>query len=153
MRLTSPAFRDGCEIPTKHTSEGIDVSPPLAWTDVPRGTKSLALIVDDPDAPDPEEPKTTWVHWIVADLPPDRDHLDETISTLAHGHIGLNDWQRAAWGGPAPPTGRHRYFFKLYALDRVVGLRRPTKAALERAMAGHVLAEATLVGTYQKHGR
>ncbi len=153
MRLTSPAFRDGEEIPTKYTSEGINVSPPLAWNDVPRGTRSLALIVDDPDAPDPAEPQATWVHWVIADLPPDRDHLHENLGKLARGHVGLNDWNRAAWGGPSPPIGRHRYFFKLYALDRVLELPRPTKADLERAMAGHILAEAALIGTYQKHRR
>jgi len=153
MHLTSPAFRDGEEIPTRYTSDGIDVSPPLAWTDVPRGTRSLALIVDDPDAPDPEEPTTTWVHWVICDLPPGRDHPHEHLGKLDEGHVGVNDWHRAAWGGPSPPIGRHRYFFKLYALDRVLGLPRPTKGELEGAMAGHVLSEATLVGTYRKHKR
>lgn len=142
----------------KHTAEGIDVSPPLAWTDVPRGTRSLALIVDDPDAPDPDAPATTWVHWVLSDLSPERDHLHENLGRPAVGQVGLNDWHRAAWGGPAPPIGRHRYHFKLYALDCVLGLSRPTKAELERAMAGHVLSEATLIGTYrrsqqtQRHG-
>ena len=153
MQITSSAFRDGDEIPARYTSDGIDVSPPLAWTDVPRGTKSLALIVDDPDAPDPEDPKTTWVHWVIADLPPSRNHLHESIGKLAQGHVGVNDWNRAAWGGPAPPIGRHRYFFKLYALDQVLELTKPRKADLERAMEGHVLAEAVLVGTYQKQRR
>ena len=153
MRLTSSAFRDGDEIPTKYTCEGIDVSPPLAWSDVPRQTRSLALIVDDPDAPDPEAPTTTWVHWVIVDLPPNRPGLDESVSKLAQGHVGVNDWNRAAWGGPCPPVGRHRYFFKLYALDRVLELVRPTKLELERAMAGHVLAEATLIATYKKHER
>lgn len=153
MRITSPAFKNGDEIPTKYTCEGINVSPPLTWTDVPPHTKSLALIVDDPDAPDPEAPTTTWVHWVVTDLPPDRDGLHENLGRLAHGRVGLNDWKRAAWGGPCPPIGRHRYVFKLYALDRVLELARPTKRDVERAMAGHVLAEATLVGTYKKRGR
>ena len=151
MRLTSPAFHDGEEIPQKYTCEGANISPPLAWTDVPPGTRSLALVVDDPDAPDPEAPTTTWVHWVIFDLPPKRKNLHENLGALAHGHVGLNDWKRAAWGGPCPPIGRHRYFFKLYALDRVLELSRPTKAELERAMAGHVLAEATLIGTYKKH--
>lgn len=150
MQLTSPAFRDGTEIPTKYTSDGINVSPPLAWTDVPPGTRSLALVVDDPDAPDPEAPTTTWVHWVVVDVPPSRHGLHEHVGRLDHGHIGLNDWNRAAWGGPSPPVGRHRYFFKLYALDRVLELAHPTKLELERAMAGHILAEATLIGTYKK---
>ncbi len=153
MRLISPAFRDGDEIPAKYTADGIDVSPPLEWTDVPPHTKSLALIVDDPDAPDPEAPTTTWVHWVLADLPADRKNLHENIGKLANGHVGYNDWHRAAWGGPSPPRGRHRYFFKLYALDRVLELDHPTKAELERAMIGHVLGEATLVGTYRKRRR
>lgn len=151
MRLTSTAFRDGGEIPSKYTAEGIDVSPPLAWEDLPPHTRSLALIVDDPDAPDPEAPATTWVHWVIADLPPERRGLHENIGRLARGHVGVNDWNQARWRGPSPPVGRHRYFFKLYALDRELELARPTKPELERAMAGHVLAEAVLVGTYHKH--
>ncbi len=153
MKLTSPAFRDGGEIPTKYTCDGIDVSPPLDWIDVPSQARSLALIVDDPDAPDPEAPTTTWVHWVIVDLPPTRQGLHESIGKLANGHVGLNDWKRAAWGGPCPPIGRHRYVFKLYALDRILELARPTKVELERAMAGHILAEATLVATYQKRKR
>ncbi|MGE0402368.1 MAG: YbhB/YbcL family Raf kinase inhibitor-like protein [Kofleriaceae bacterium] len=150
MRLTSPAFRDGDEIPQKYTSDGANISPPLAWTDVPPGTRSLALIVDDPDAPDPDAPATTWVHWVVFDMPPSRKNLHEDVGALPDGHVGINDWKRAAWGGPSPPIGRHRYFFKLYALDRTLELSRPTKAELERAMAGHILADATLIGTYKK---
>lgn len=153
MRLTSPAFSDGGELPPKYTCEGINVSPPLEWSDVPPHTRSLALVVDDPDAPDPEAPATPWVHWVIADLPPDRRGLHENLGRLVHGRVGLNDWNQARWGGPCPPIGRHRYFFKLYALDRVLELARPTKLDLERAMAGHVLAEATLVGTYQKRRR
>ena len=153
MRLTSPAFHDGEEIPQKYTCEGANISPPLAWTGVPPGARSLALVVDDPDAPDPEAPTTTWVHWVVFDLQPTRKNLHENVGALAHGGVGHNDWNRAGWGGPCPPIGRHRYFFKLYALDRVLELSRPTKADLERAMAGHILAEATLVGTYKKHAR
>lgn len=150
MRLTSTAFEHGAEIPAKYTCDGANVSPPLAWTDVPSQTRSLALVVDDPDAPDPEAPTRRWVHWVVADLPPDKRELKENVRRLARGCIGLNDWNRAAWGGPCPPIGRHRYFFKLYALDRVLELAHPTKVELERAMAGHVLAEAALIGTYQK---
>ena len=153
MRLTSSAFSDGSDIPTKYTCEGADVSPPLSWDDVPPTTRSLALIVDDPDAPDPAAPRQTWVHWVVVDLPPDSGGLKENVRRLAHGRIGVNDWDRTSWGGPCPPIGRHRYMFKLFALDRVLELAHPSKADLERAMAGHILAEATLIGTYQKHNR
>jgi Raf kinase inhibitor-like YbhB/YbcL family protein len=146
MHLTSPAFHDGAEIPTKYTCEGLDISPPLEWTDVPPRTKSFALIVDDPDAP-----QDNWVHWIVVDLPPERHKLHENIGKLAQGHVGLNDWHRPAWGGPCPPSGRHHYQFKLYALDRMLDLARPTRQEVERAIEGHVLAEAALVGTYHKH--
>lgn len=151
MKLMSPAFREDGAIPTKYTCDGLDVSPPLEWTDVPPQTRSFALIVDDPDAP--EAPTTTWVHWVIVDLPPSLRRLDEALESLANGHFGLNDWNRAAWGGPCPPIGRHRYVFTLYALDRVLELARPTKLELERAMADHILAEATLIGTYQKRQR
>jgi Raf kinase inhibitor-like YbhB/YbcL family protein len=147
MRMTSTAFADGAEIPIRYTGDGVDVSPPLAWTDVPVGTHSLALIVDDPDAPDPEAPKRTWVHWVVIDLPPDTTGLAEAASVP--GRVGQNDWQRERWNGPRPPIGRHRYVFKLYALDRPLELDHATKAEVERAMKGHVLAEARLLGTYQ----
>lgn len=150
MHLTSTAFHDGGEIPAKYTCDGADVSPPLTWTDTPATTRSFALIVDDPDAPDPAAPTRTWVHWVVLDLPPSMTGLEENVHHLAHGDFGLNDWHRATWGGPCPPIGRHRYFFKLYALDRPLGVTRPTKLQLEHAMAGHVLAEATLMGTYEK---
>lgn len=148
MQLTSPAFHDGSEIPTKYTCEGLDISPPLAWTDIPARTKSFALIVEDPDASD-----ETFVHWIVVDLPPERHTLHENIGKLARGHAGLNDWHRTTWGGPCPPSGKHHYTFKLYALDRMLDLARPTRQELEAAMDGHVLAEATLVGTYHRHRR
>ncbi len=150
MRLTSPAFRDGGPIPPKYTADGMDISPPLEWAEVPHQARSLALIVDDPDAPDPDAPTRTWVHWVVVDIPPERHGLHENVGKLASGHVGLNDWHRVAWGGPNPPIGRHRYFFKLYALDRALELTRPTKLDVERAMEGHVLAEATLIGTYKK---
>lgn len=149
MRITSSAFADGEEIPRKYTQEGNDVSPPLAWSEVPPTTRSLALIVDDPDAPDPAAPQRTFVHWVVSDLAPDSPGLPEGVSELPAGQIGLNDYKRPRWMGPKPPIGRHRYFFKLYALDRVVDRPQLTKAELERAMEGHVLAEAQLVGTYQ----
>jgi hypothetical protein len=152
--LRSPAFADGQEIPVRHTCEGEDVSPPLEWSAPPDGTRSLALVVDDPDAPDPKAPRMTWVHWVIVDLPPAAGKLAEGVATLPKGaRSGRNDWQRAGWGGPCPPIGRHRYFHKLYALDTALPeLTSPTKAELERAMAGHVLAEAVLLGTYAKRG-
>ena len=122
---------------------------------MPAGTKSLALVVDDPDAPDPAAPKLVWVHWVLYDLPPGtsrRSPQGSTAKTLPPGtREGLNDWKRTGWRGPCPPIGRHRYFHKLYALDIVLpDLHHPDKAALEKAMAGHVLAKAELVGTYQR---
>ncbi|MGP1676511.1 MAG: YbhB/YbcL family Raf kinase inhibitor-like protein [Giesbergeria sp.] len=150
--LSSAAFTQQGAIPTKYTCEGADLSPPLTWIDLPRGTKSLALVVDDPDAPDPAAPKTTWVHWVLYNLPPSVDGLPEGASVLPPGtQQGLNDWRRTGYGGPCPPIGRHRYFHKLYALDTVLpDLGRPTKAILEKAMKGHILGQAQLVGTYQK---
>lgn len=154
LTLTSTAFTPGGEIPRRYTCEGQDISPPLAWSGVPSGTKSLALIVDDPDAPDPKAPLTTWVHWVLFDLPPEATGLPEAAraETLPPGtKEGKNDWQRTGYGGPCPPIGRHRYFHKLYALDTTLShLRTPTKAELEKAMQGHVLAAAALVGTYKK---
>ena len=154
LSLTSAAFTAGGAIPKSYTCEGGDVSPPLAWRDSPAGTKSLVLIVDDPDAPDPAAPKMTWVHWILYDIPATAGALPEAVkpSGLAPGtRQGRNDWKRTGYGGPCPPIGRHRYFHKLYALDTVLGdLAEPTKAKLEAAMKGHVLAQAELVGTYQK---
>jgi len=152
LTLSSSSFTHQGQIPSRFTCEGDDVSPALAWSGVPAGTKSLALIVDDPDAPDPKAPRMTWVHWVVYDLPPGTSGLPEAAAALPAGaRDGLNDWKRTGYGGPCPPIGRHRYFHKLYALDAVLGdLRTPTKAALERAMKGHVLAQAELVGTYQK---
>jgi Raf kinase inhibitor-like YbhB/YbcL family protein len=154
LSLTSSSFEHEGEIPTKHTCEGADVSAPLAWSGVPKGTASLALIVDDPDAPDPRAPKMTWVHWVVYDIPPSVAALPEgvTASTLPAGaREGQNDWKTAGYRGPCPPIGRHRYFHKLYALDTVLpDLGSPDKPALERAMKGHVLAQGTLIGTYAK---
>jgi len=152
MKLTSTAFADSGEIPQIHTCEGSDLSPPLAWTDVPRGAKSLALIVDDPDAPDPAAPKMTWVHWVLFDIPPAAQGLAAGAQRMPEGtRDGVNDWQRTGYGGPCPPVGRHRYYFKLYALDTALPkLKRPTKAQLEHAMNGHVVASAQLMGTYKK---
>ncbi|WP_106090498.1 YbhB/YbcL family Raf kinase inhibitor-like protein [Enhygromyxa salina] len=152
MLLESPAFADGESIPIQHTCEGEDVSPALSWSHVPAGTQSLALIVDDPDAPDPKAPKRTWVHWVLYEIPPDASGLPEAATALPTGtREGLNDWGSTGYRGPCPPIGRHRYFHKLYALDAPLGdLSDPTKAELEHAMTGHILAEAQLIGTYQK---
>ena len=153
MELSSTAFAQGGDIPRKYTCEGDDIAPALSWSDVPDRIQSLALIVDDPDAPDPAAPTMTWVHWVLFDIPPGATEIPEGSRPLPEGcRDGLNDWHRTGYGGPCPPVGRHRYFFKLYALDmQLAGLQRPTKAELERAMQGHVLAQAQLVGTYQKH--
>ena len=152
MQLSSPAFPAGSAIPSLYTCEGRDISPPLQWTAPPQGAKSLVLIVDDPDAPDPQHPRMTWVHWVLYNLPPTCDALPEGVSALPPGtREGRNDWKRTGYGGPCPPIGRHRYFFKLYALDvELPDLHSPTKAALEKAMQGHVLGQAELVGTYKK---
>jgi len=154
LTITSTAFAPGAAIPAVYTCEGKDISPPLAWSGAPSGTKSFALIVDDPDAPDPAAPKMTWVHWVLYDIPSTASSLLEAVqsSALPSGtREGVNDWDRTGYGGPCPPIGRHRYYHKLYALDTVLpDLKRPKKAALEKAMQGHVLAEATLIGTYHK---
>jgi Raf kinase inhibitor-like YbhB/YbcL family protein len=152
MEISSTAFGHNASIPVKYTCEGDDVSPPLAWQGIPDGARSLVLIVDDPDAPDPEAPRMTWVHWLLYNLPPDSQGLGENVGRLPPGTLeGLNDWKRTGYGGPCPPIGRHRYFHKLYALDVVLpDLQRPTKAALERAMHGHILAQGELIGTYRK---
>lgn len=128
------------------------MAPPLRWSGVPPATRSLVLIVDDPDAPDPRAPTHTWVHWIVIDIAPDTASLPLGGRPLPAGaRDGLNDWHRTGYGGPCPPVGRHRYFFKLYALDiGLAALNRPTKTIVEQAMQGHVLAHAELIGTYQK---
>ena len=151
MKLTSTAFADGNPIPTRHTCDGVDVSPPLQWSDAPAGAKSFALICDDPDAPVGD-----WVHWVIYGLPAATTALPEKIApneTLPNGALqGVNDFRRVGYGGPCPPPGKpHRYFFKLYALDAGLPLRsRGTKADLLRAMQGHILAQAQLMGTYQR---
>ncbi|MEN8177486.1 MAG: YbhB/YbcL family Raf kinase inhibitor-like protein [Pseudomonadota bacterium] len=154
LTLTSIAFDNGDSIPGKYTCEGEDLSPPLSWTDVPDSAQSLVLIVDDPDAPDPNAPKMTWVHWVLYNIPSNFTSLPEDIkpAELPAGAVeGLNDWKRIGYGGPCPPIGCHRYFHKLYALDTVLdGLDTPTKAEVEAAMRGHVIAQAELLGTYQK---
>jgi len=154
LTLVSAAFSQQGSIPARYTCEGEDISPPLSWSDVPEGTKSFALIVDDPDAPDPQAPRMTWVHWVLYNLSATTRELPEGMSpeVLPAGtKEGQNDWKRTVYGGPCPPIGRHRYFHKLYALDTVLpDLRKPTKPKLEKAMAGHVLAQAELIGTYKK---
>jgi len=152
FNLTSPVFTHGSEIPSKYTCEGKDISPPLAWSGVTHSAKSLVLIVDDPDAPDPMAPKMTWVHWVLYNIPTSVNALPEAVKQLPEGTLsGLNDWNRTGYGGPCPPMGRHRYFHKLYALDMVLpDLGRPTKAVIEAQMKGHIIEEAQLVGTYQK---
>jgi len=143
--VTSTSFQNGNEIPPEFTCEGDDRSPPLAWKAAPANTRSFALIVDDPDAPDPEAPKMTWVHWVLFNIPGTTTELPDAIAPqdLPHGtKQGINDWKRTGYCGPCPPVGRHRYFFKLYALDTELDLKQPTKAELERAMRGHILAEA-----------
>ena len=156
MRFTlrSPAFQAQGEIPSRYTCEGDDVSPPLAWSDPPPGARSFALIVSDPDAPDPRAPKMTWIHWVVYDLAAEARALPEDAGAgrmPAGARSGTNDWKRTGYGGPCPPIGRHRYVHTLYALDAPLGdLGAPTRAALERAMQKHILAQAELVGTYAK---
>lgn len=154
LSLSSPSFASNAEIPVRHTCDGDDVSPPLRWSGLPLGTRSLALIVDDPDAPDPAAPQRTWVHWILYNLPATTDGLAEGITAAqlpAGTREGLNDWKRTGYGGPCPPVGRHRYFHKLYALDAVLpDLGRPDKARLLKAIEGHVLARAELIGTYER---
>ena len=154
LKISSTAFAPNGAIPSRHTCEGEDLSPPLSWSGAPGGTRSFALVVDDPDAPDPAAPQRTWVHWVLFDIDASATSLAEGVkpNALPVGtREGLNDWGRTGYGGPCPPVGKHRYFHKLYALDTLLpGLRRPDKAALEKAMRGHILAQAELVGTYRK---
>ena len=151
LTLSSPAFEHRGEIPKVHTCDGANTPPPLAWRQAPPGTKSLALIVDDPDAPDPAAPTHTYVHWVMYDIPPATTGLGEDGALPAGAHAGLNDGKQTSYRGPCPPIGRHRYFFKLYALDTTLGdLSTPKKDALERAMRGHVLEQAELIGTYER---
>ncbi len=149
LTLTSTVFTNNGEIPSTYTCEGEDIAPPLKWEGVPKGTKSLALIVDDPDAPDPAAPRMTWVHWVLYNLPPDSRGLPEAVasSRLPAGTMaGKNDWGRTGYGGPCPPIGRHRYFHKLYALDSVLpDLKQPAKAALKAAMQGHINERGTIL--------
>lgn len=155
MNLNSSAFTQFADIPSQYTCEGSDQSPPLAWSGVPADAKSLVLIVDDPDAPDPAAPQMTWVHWLLYNITPHSTGIGAVRSgksELPAGTLeGLNDWKQTGYRGPCPPIGRHRYFHKLYALDVVLPALHPaTKATLERAMQGHIMAQCELVGYYQR---
>ncbi len=157
LALSSPAFAHQGAIPAEYTCDAGDTSPELRWSGAPAGTRSFALIVDDPDAPDPKAPKMTYVHWVLYDLPADCAGLPKgvTAKQLPPGtRAGLNDWKRTGYGGPCPPIGRHRYFHKLYALDGMLpDLGKATKTALLKAMEGHILEQAELIGTYQRGKR
>jgi Raf kinase inhibitor-like YbhB/YbcL family protein len=151
IQVTSSAFKEGGSIPSKYTCDGQNVSPPLAWNTIPDGTKSIALIVDDPDAP-----RGDWVHWVVYDLPPSLRELPENVraseSILGNGgRQGTNDFGKIGYGGPSPPSGTHRYFFKVYALDADLRMNPgATKAQLLKAMEGHILAQGQLMGRYSR---
>lgn len=149
LTLASPDFTESAAMPTRFTCDGEGTSPALRWSGVPSGAKGLALVVDDPDAP-----QRTWVHWVLYNLPPDGDGLPRSATSAqlpAGSREGLNDWKKTGYGAPCPPTGRHRYVFTLYALDRALpDLHGPDKSQLLKAMEGHVLARARLIGTYAR---
>jgi Raf kinase inhibitor-like YbhB/YbcL family protein len=153
LTLTSTAFDDGSTIPKRYTCDGDNVSPPLSWSKPPPNAKSLVLIVEDPDAPDPAAPERTWVHWVLYNLPAEDSGLKQDVASagLPTGtKEGLNDWHKTGYGGPCPPIGRHRYLHHLYALDiELPELNNPDKAKLEEAMQGHVVDSSTLLGLYQ----
>lgn len=151
--VRSDNFAAGGEIPAVHTCDGADISPHLAWENAPAGTRSVALIVVDPDAPDPQAPRMTWVHWVLYNLPPSFELLRGVgeAGLPPESRQGLNDWKRSGYGGPCPPVGRHRYFFRLYALDAMLpDLDPPTRARLEAAMEGHVLGRTEIMGMYER---
>lgn len=154
MQITSSAISHGGDVPPRYTCDGGDISPPLAISGVPSRARSLVLIVDDPDAPDPAAPRTVWAHWLLYNLPPATTGLAEAVadSALPAGTLhGRNDWNRTGYGGPCPPTGRHRYFHKLFALDTVLpDLGKPDKRTLERAMEGHIIEQSELIGLYER---
>ena len=154
--LSSSAFVDGGKIPSRFTCEGEDLSPDLSWSGVPETARSLVLIVDDPDAPDPKAPKMVWDHWLLYNLPPSSSGLvagAQLPDLPPVTRLGTNSWGRSAYGGPCPPVGRHRYFHILYALDaELPDLSLPDKNGLLSAMEGHILAHVELVGTYEKRG-
>jgi Raf kinase inhibitor-like YbhB/YbcL family protein len=149
LTISSPAFAQNDSIPAEHTCDGANVPPPIEWEGTPKNAASLVLIVDDPDAPDPEAPKRTFVHWVLYDIPPTATEIHS--HSVSGARVGPNDAGGQGYSGPCPPVGRHRYFFKLYALDVKLGdLGQATKASVEAAMAGHVIAKAQLIGTYQR---
>ena len=154
LDLKSTAFENGESIPTKYTCKGEDISPALEWDGIPENTKSLVLIVDDPDAPDPKAPKMTWVHWVLYNIPPNAKSITEggsNLQSLIGAKEGINDWGKIGYGGPCPPIGRHRYFFKLYALSTTLeNISVPSKKIVEAAMQGHIIEQAELIGTYAK---
>jgi Raf kinase inhibitor-like YbhB/YbcL family protein len=157
FKLISPAFGQNGTIPSLYTCDGDDSSPPLAWSDVPSGTRSLALIMDDPDSPDPAKPQRVYVHWVVYNISPLTLKLPlnaaKTGLPLRALH-GTNDWGKPTYGGPCPSIGKHRYFFKLYALDtQLNGLKYPTKAQVEAAMEGHLIDNVELVVTYERRNK
>ncbi len=150
IQITSPVFKDGGTIPKKYTCDDLDVSPPIEWSNVPEGTISIAIVCDDPDAP-----MKTWVHWVIFNIPGDVTHLSENVSPekeLENGaRQGMNDFHKVGYGGPCPPSGMHRYFFKIYALDTTLDLPAGiSKSHLMIALEGHVLSEAHLMGTYTR---
>jgi Raf kinase inhibitor-like YbhB/YbcL family protein len=151
LQLSSPQFTHNGPIPRVHTCDDADTAPALEWSGAPSGTMSFALIVDDPDAPDPKAPKMVYVHWVVYDIPANTMRIDGG-KTPAGARDGINDWKKTGYGGPCPPIGRHRYFFKLYALDSMLGDlgSRPTKTDVEDAMRRHVLEQTELMGTYER---
>jgi hypothetical protein len=154
FQLRSPAFENGGEIPARYTCEGGNTSPPLAWSDPPPGTKSFALILRDPDVPDPAAPRMTWIHWVVYAIPAEARSIDEAAGAQkapGGGHHARNDWKKPDYGGPCPPIGRHRYHFTLYALDLPPSnFATPPHATLWDRLKGHVIGKAELMGTYQK---
>ena len=154
LLLSSQAFSHNDSIPMLYTCDGRDFSPPLSWSGLPSGTRSLTLIVDDPDAPDPRAPKMTWVHWVLYNIPVEAKELaeDASMSGLPAGTLeGVNDWGRTGYGGPCPPIGRHRYFFKLYALDIMLpDLGQPKKGELLQVMRSNILCQADLISTYER---
>ena len=154
LTITCPAFSHNEGIPIRYTCDDEGLSPPLEWSGLPKHTKSIVLIIDDPDAPDPAAPKMTWVHWVLYNIPPGTSGLPEGVRPKdlpEETKEGLNDWKCTGYGGFCPPIGRHRYFHKLYAIDVVLpDLGRPAKGEIEKAMEGHILSKAELVGTYQR---
>lgn len=152
--LHSDTFVANGKIPKDYTCQGADKSPALSWVNAPKNTQSFALIVDDPDAPDPKAPKMTWVHWVVYNIPATTTIFPDNTASLgvpATSRVGVNDWGKTQWGGPCPPIGEHRYFFKLYALDTIISTEKPlNKNELLNAMKGHILAQTQIIGVYTK---